>query len=875
MKEIRLSLIVTVYNEEKFIIKLLDSILNQSQLPDEIIIVDGGSKDKTLSKISEYKTLMQNKNLPSLKVLSKKGNRSVGRNEAVRNSKGKIILCTDSGNILDKKWVEEITKPFKDKTVDVVAGYYSGLSKNVFQKSLIPYVLVMKDRVNEDNFLPATRSMAFKKDVWKSIGGFDEKFSHNEDYVFAKNLEKNNIKIVFNKKAIVNWIPGKNLKQAFVMFFRFALGDSQANIYRDKVIYIFLRYAFALYLILLSAIMKSIYLNIFVASCFFIYLLWSILKNYKYVNNIKAIFFLPIIQFTSDFAVLKGTSIGVMQKFSINRIFEIISRNKGVSLIILIYILSMLSVISFGIPNDNHPFNYFMDEWHQSQSVRNLFKYGTPNIAGSANGSIFQFFLTGIYLIPFYIFRVIDPFAIKSSVTNLNLQFSFFEILRINTLMFGVMSISLISYISKKYLKLNSFLVAFLFTFNPLWMMLSNYFKYDIALTFWILLSFLFFIRYAYKPTTINWLFGGIFSGIALSTKLLTPLPLVGVYGLIFILFTPNFAKRIKILLLGLMVCALVYIFYGNPDIILGKGSLYDYLNSNIILASKMYNNYDFGYGVWPFFITKLYPATFGRLLYYSFIAAFLAGTIFLIKNLLNYSKSNFFSVLMRFINTKRANVVIVLCIILFLITLFPVGSQAISNRLIVLLPFMVLIVVSFLDYLYSKIKKGFLSNVFKFIFIILFCLQFIETYSWFSVKWSMDPRESASKWVVSAIHSGNVIGLENIPIYQSLPNIVEKEFYLNQYKVKSNFLYKYEIVNSKTKSLPDIVIITNDEVEEKYVKISEKKNLIKRIKEENYVRRAVFRPDFRYLKIFNGEFEYFMSSLIQAPNTISVYEKL
>lgn len=128
---------------------------------------------------------MKKKNI-DFKLFFKKGNRAVGRNEAIERATGEVVLCSDAGNILNKNWIKNISEPFYDSKVDVVAGYYRSLSKNVFQKCLAPYVLVMEDRVDPKNFLPATRSIAFRKAVWEKIGGFPEEYSHNEDYVFAQ-----------------------------------------------------------------------------------------------------------------------------------------------------------------------------------------------------------------------------------------------------------------------------------------------------------------------------------------------------------------------------------------------------------------------------------------------------------------------------------------------------------------------------------------------------------------------------------------------------------------------------------------------------------------------------------------------------------------
>ena len=53
------------------------------------------------------------------------------------------------------------------------------------------------------------------------------------------------------------------------------------------------------------------------------------------------------------------------------KIINYIKQNKTIVVIIAIYSLSMLSILNWGIPNPNHPYNYHMDEWHQLQSIRN------------------------------------------------------------------------------------------------------------------------------------------------------------------------------------------------------------------------------------------------------------------------------------------------------------------------------------------------------------------------------------------------------------------------------------------------------------------------------------------------------------------------
>jgi len=309
---IKASLITTIYNESDSIGTFLDSIKLQLIKPSEIIIVDAGSKDGTQKTIKQF--IKENKNL-NIKLFIKRGNRSIGRNEGIKRARNEFIVVTDAGCILDKNWFKEITLPFKNSNVDVVAGFYNPLIKNVFQKSLATYTCVMKDELSKE-FLPSSRSIAFKKLVWKKIGGYPENLDTCEDLVFASRLKKEGFKFFVTSKAIVYWPQRDNLIEAFSQFYNYALGDGKAHYFRRGTPFLFLRFLFLILLIVLS-LRSSVFLYVLIILVI-LYLIWSISKNYKYVRNYLGFAYLPILQIISDIAVTIGTTVGFLNSFKDN-----------------------------------------------------------------------------------------------------------------------------------------------------------------------------------------------------------------------------------------------------------------------------------------------------------------------------------------------------------------------------------------------------------------------------------------------------------------------------------------------------------------------------------------------------------------------------
>ncbi|OGH19105.1 MAG: hypothetical protein A3D74_02125 [Candidatus Levybacteria bacterium RIFCSPHIGHO2_02_FULL_37_13] len=323
----KISFVATVFNEEKTITALLDSLFKQTKMPDEIIIVDGGSLDSTLSRIFNFQFSIFNKNPKTkkikFKVLSRSGlTIAQARNYGIKKASGDVIVMSDAGCILHKDWLEKITEPFDKKNADFVAGFYRMTGSTPLQKAIGVFLGIPPKRFDQNKFLPSARSMAFKKRLWKRIGGFDENLDRaGEDTLFNYRALKLGINFTRVKDALVDWeVPG-SLLVAIKKFYVYAKGDVQAGIWWHptqrvsthnlKIASIFIRYFIGSMFIIVSIGYNWLLYIVFLG--FLFYIIWSVWKMRDVVANIRARLWLPIVQIASDMAVISGTTLGLLE----------------------------------------------------------------------------------------------------------------------------------------------------------------------------------------------------------------------------------------------------------------------------------------------------------------------------------------------------------------------------------------------------------------------------------------------------------------------------------------------------------------------------------------------------------------------------------
>ena len=314
----KVSVVVTVLNEENTIVKLLDSLLVQTKEANEIVVVDGSSNDKTAEIINRYQ-----KKGARVIVFIEPCSIAEGRNFGIKMAKSPIIAQIDAGCVAKDDWLEKLIEPFERKAVEVVAGFYVMTGDSTLQRAVKPFLGTPQEWFKPETFLPSARSMAFRKSVWKKIGGFSEKLEKtSEDTLFNYNLIKRGIKIIRAKDALVYWEMPKTFSEILSKLYNYARGDSKSRIWwhplqrtsthNIKIMSIFARYL-VVFLFLFFSINLPELLYILMLG-FLIYLGWSIIKMRDVVKDAKARLWLPVIQVASDFAIMAGFLSGLWRK---------------------------------------------------------------------------------------------------------------------------------------------------------------------------------------------------------------------------------------------------------------------------------------------------------------------------------------------------------------------------------------------------------------------------------------------------------------------------------------------------------------------------------------------------------------------------------
>ncbi len=221
---------ITNYNYGNYIKKAIKSVLNQTFKNYELIIIDDGSKDKSIEIIKEFQ------NRKNIKIIFQKNKGLVvSNNLALRLSKAKYIMRLDSDDWLDPHALEIMSNILeRDKKISLVFPDYYEVDKNGKILGQVRRHDFKKVKLLDQ---PAHGACTMiRKENLIDIGGYDEEFNCQDGYYLwlkfikkyvvrninlplfyyrqhEKSLTKNNKKIFSNRSKIIAKLQNKKIKK--------------------------------------------------------------------------------------------------------------------------------------------------------------------------------------------------------------------------------------------------------------------------------------------------------------------------------------------------------------------------------------------------------------------------------------------------------------------------------------------------------------------------------------------------------------------------------------------------------------------------------------------------------------------------------------
>ena len=205
------SVIIPIYNTDKYLCRCIDSVLNQDFADYEILLIDDGSTDNCGLICDEYKSKSE-----KIKVIhTVHGGVSSACNCGIEHSKGKYLMFCDSDDYVESEWISTLYYSIEDNHDDFVfcAFYKEDMSKSSsvhlsdgnHRYSIDDYYLMYQKGFSAYRWI-----RIFRKDKVSAVIRFDEEVSVGEDVLFNIEYLKTCKSFLYVDKPLYHWVNNGN-----------------------------------------------------------------------------------------------------------------------------------------------------------------------------------------------------------------------------------------------------------------------------------------------------------------------------------------------------------------------------------------------------------------------------------------------------------------------------------------------------------------------------------------------------------------------------------------------------------------------------------------------------------------------------------------
>ena len=202
------SIIVPVYNVEKYISRCIESLVRQSYKNIEIVLVDDGSTDSSGNICEEY-SRCDNR----IQVIHKKnGGQGSARNVGLKHSKGEYISFLDSDDYYELTAIEELLMGMKEKDLDISScnyqriddtGHIMSIFDNKYDDFVVDGTEAIKRMWYQEVINLSPWGKVYKRALWNDC--YFEEYRYSEDYATMHKVYIKADRFGYIHKPLVNY----------------------------------------------------------------------------------------------------------------------------------------------------------------------------------------------------------------------------------------------------------------------------------------------------------------------------------------------------------------------------------------------------------------------------------------------------------------------------------------------------------------------------------------------------------------------------------------------------------------------------------------------------------------------------------------------
>jgi len=186
------SIIIPVYNGERYLGAAIESIMNQNHLPDEVIVVDDGSVDNTDLVARQY-------NESVIYVRQENRGPAAARNRGLSMAQGDIVGFLDADDLWpENKLSLQLSILTKSPSLEINIGFTQRIKLRKREDNESPF-----DKWMDPFFTLLLGAAVFRKTVFEKVGLFDETLYYGEDVDWFMRAREQNVSMMVIEHVVL------------------------------------------------------------------------------------------------------------------------------------------------------------------------------------------------------------------------------------------------------------------------------------------------------------------------------------------------------------------------------------------------------------------------------------------------------------------------------------------------------------------------------------------------------------------------------------------------------------------------------------------------------------------------------------------------